>query len=83
VCFVCAGVLAFDIFVNQRRQPMGVMDAVFPITALYFGPFAVAFYWRWARAPRRATTADSPRAMAHTMAGPGLDEVQKDNPIWW
>jgi hypothetical protein len=55
VCFVCAGVLAYDIFINQRRQPMGVMDAVFPITALYFGPFALAFYWRWARVPRRAT----------------------------
>jgi hypothetical protein len=52
VCFICAGILACDIFVNQRRQPMGLMDAVFPITALYFGPFAVAFYWRWARTPR-------------------------------
>ena len=61
LCFVCAGVLVYDIFVNQRRQPMGVMDVVFPITALYFGPFAVAFYWRWARAPRRAT-ADSQTA---------------------
>lgn len=55
VCFVCAGVLAHDIFINGKRQPMGVMDAVFPITALYFGPFALAFYWRWARVPPRAT----------------------------
>jgi hypothetical protein len=26
---------------------MGVMNFVYPITALYFGPFALAFYWRW------------------------------------
>jgi hypothetical protein len=30
-CFVCAALLAFEIFVNQRRQPMAVMDAA-PIT---------------------------------------------------
>jgi hypothetical protein len=29
---------------------MGVMNAVHPVTALYLGPFALAFYWRWARA---------------------------------
>jgi hypothetical protein len=38
---------------HRRRQPMGVMNAVYPITALYFGPLALAFYWRWARAARR------------------------------
>ena len=53
VCFCCAGVIAYDIVVDRRRQPMGVMNLVFPITALYFGPFALAFYWRWARARRR------------------------------
>lgn len=50
VCFCCAAVIAYDIFGNGRRQPMGVMNAVFPITALYFGPLALAFYWRWGRA---------------------------------
>jgi hypothetical protein len=49
VCFVCAAVIAYDIFVAGHRQPMGVMNAVFPITALYFGPLALAFYWRWGR----------------------------------
>jgi Domain of unknown function (DUF4396) len=70
VCFVCAGAIAYDILLNQRRQPMGVMDAVFPITALYFGPFILAFYWRWARAPRRPTAAgqqDRP-ALTHRMS---------------
>jgi Domain of unknown function (DUF4396) len=50
VCFCCAGIIGYDITVGHRRQPMGVMNFVFPITALYFGPFALAFYWRWARA---------------------------------
>jgi hypothetical protein len=54
VCFCCAGIIAYDIAVNHRRQPMGVMNFVFPITALYFGPFALALYWRWGRVPGQA-----------------------------
>jgi Domain of unknown function (DUF4396) len=53
VCFACAGIIGYDIVVSGRRQPMGVMNAVYPITALYFGPLALGFYWRWARAARR------------------------------
>jgi hypothetical protein len=53
VCFCCAGIISYDIAINRRRQPMGVMNFVFPITALYFGPVALAFYWRWARVPAR------------------------------
>ena len=37
VCFCCAGIIACDIAFNRRRQPMGVMNFVFPITALYLG----------------------------------------------
>jgi hypothetical protein len=50
ICFGCAGIIAYDIVVNRRHQPMAVMNVVFPITALYFGPLALAFYWRWNRA---------------------------------
>jgi hypothetical protein len=57
ICFACAGAISYDIFGNRRRQPMGVMNAVYPITALYFGPLALAFYWRWARAARRLPAA--------------------------
>jgi hypothetical protein len=67
VCFCCAGIIAYDIVVNHRRQPMGVMNFVFPITALYFGPFAVALYWRWARAAARA--AMGPMSMRMAPAG--------------
>ncbi|HTA10976.1 MAG TPA: DUF4396 domain-containing protein [Streptosporangiaceae bacterium] len=55
VCFACAAAIAYDIAGNHRRQPMGVMNAVYPITALYLGPFALAFYWRWGRAARLTT----------------------------
>ena len=56
-CFCCAGSIAYDVAFNHRRQPMGVMNFVFPITALYFGPFALALYWRWGRAAARTTMA--------------------------
>jgi hypothetical protein len=80
VCFCCAGLISYDIVANHRRQPMGVMNFVFPITALYFGPAALAFYWRWARAPARSAppegrgrTAKSmePVPAAHGGAEPG------------
>jgi len=62
VCFVCAAAVTYDIFFNRRRQPMGVMDAVYPITALYFGPFALALYGRWARSPARPAAVPNPRS---------------------
>jgi hypothetical protein len=49
VCFCCAGIIAGDITLSRRRQPMGVMNFVFPLTALYFGPLALGLYWRWGR----------------------------------
>ena len=61
-CFGCAAIIACDISFNRRRQPMGVMNFVFPITALYFGPFAVALYWRWGRTAPRTAMASSERA---------------------
>src|ERR1700728_49665 len=43
---------------------MGVMNFVFPITALYFGPFALALYWRWGRAAARTAMAPMPMSRA-------------------
>ena len=72
ICFCCAGIIGYDIVANHRRQPMGVMNFVFPITALYFGPFALAFYWRWARTDRAtmAQRSTSPASVSHA-AMPG------------
>lgn len=42
--------LAVDIAAG-RRQPMRIMNVVWPVTALYFGPLAPVFYYRFGRAP--------------------------------
>src|SRR6202035_4620930 len=78
VCFCCAGIIACDIAFNRRRQPMGVMNFVFPITALYFGPFAVALYWRWGRADARTTApmSMSPAAISRAAVTSAGDSMQ-------
>ena len=54
--FISSGLILFDIFVRGYRQRMAVMDAVYPITALYLGPLALWFYWRWGRNAARLAT---------------------------
>ena len=51
-----------DIFLLGRRQPMGVMDAVWPLTLLYWGPLGLPFYFSFGRAARSRHPA--PRACA-------------------
>jgi hypothetical protein len=89
ICFCCAGIIACDMIFNHRRQPMGVMNFVFPITALYFGPLALALYWRWGRAAAAAAMAPAPlsmapaSAMADTSAGNGMQtgDDQHTHPV--
>ncbi len=52
VAFACALAIARDIFVAGNRQRMRIMEAVWPITALYWGPVAAWFYFRRARRER-------------------------------
>ncbi len=64
VAAVCAAVIAWDMFGRGYRQRMAVMEAVWPITALYTGPLGLWAYWHWGR-PK------SPRYEAeHGEAGP-------------
>jgi hypothetical protein len=42
-----AVVILVDIFGRAHRQRMGVMEAVWPVSALYFGPIAWWAYHRW------------------------------------
>ena len=91
-CLACAGIIAADILIGGRRQPMGVMNFVFPITALYFGPLALAFYWRWARVPAtvpQTASATSSMAAMPAMAGHGAaighempEQQEKRRPGW-
>jgi hypothetical protein len=42
-----------DIFALGRRQPMAIMDAVWPLTLLYWGPIGFVFYLWFGRAAGR------------------------------
>jgi hypothetical protein len=82
VCFGCAAIIGYDIVGRRRRQPMGVMNFVFPITALYFGPFALAFYWRWGRAAPRTpmpamAMSETAGSLAAVPVGPGLSMMHE------
>jgi hypothetical protein len=78
ICFCCAALIAADIAILKHRQPMGVMNFVFPITALYFGPLALWFYWRYGRAGREGEKpgwATMATEVSHCGAGCALGDV--------
>jgi putative flippase GtrA len=57
--FLSAGAIGYDIYGRGMRQPMRVMEAVWPITALYLGPAGWFAYRRLGRAtPSRGEEAD-------------------------
>ncbi|HYL08980.1 MAG TPA: DUF4396 domain-containing protein [Candidatus Udaeobacter sp.] len=56
--FVSAVAVLLDIYVRGQRQPMRVMETVWPITALYFGPLGWFAYLRLGR-PKLPTGSDS------------------------
>jgi hypothetical protein len=47
--FACAIEIGYDIYGRGYRQHMRVMEAVWPVTALYFGPVATWAYRRFGR----------------------------------
>jgi hypothetical protein len=49
VAFVCAGMIAVEIFVKGYRQHVWIMGTVWPLTALYSGPLGWLAYRRWGR----------------------------------
>lgn len=58
----CSLAIAADILAG-RRQSMAIMNVVWPVTALYAGPLALAAYFLWARpapGPRRANVGKRP-----------------------
>lgn len=50
LAFAAVGAILFDIYGRGYRQRMAVMEAVWPVSALYFGPLAWPAYRRWGRA---------------------------------
>jgi hypothetical protein len=49
IAFASAAWIVGDLYVRGNRQQMWIMEAVWPVTALYFGPLAVWAYRRWGR----------------------------------
>lgn len=49
VALLCAAALLYDIYGRGYRQPVRAMEAVWPVSALYFGPLALLVYARWGR----------------------------------
>lgn len=47
--FASAAVVLWDIYVRGYRQPMKIMEAVYPITGLYAGPAMLWLYFRRGR----------------------------------
>jgi hypothetical protein len=47
--FATGACILYDVYGRRHRQKMGVMEAVWPVTALYFGPLAWFAYLRWGR----------------------------------
>ena len=46
---LCAAAILYDVYGRGYRQRVHAMEAVWPITALYFGPLALLAYYRWGR----------------------------------
>ncbi|QMV19079.1 DUF4396 domain-containing protein [Granulicella sp. 5B5] len=67
VAFVCAVVMVVDLL--RRPQAMGIMNVVWPITALYSSVFALLFYFRFGRAKAGG---EKPR-----MSGPEHDRMME------
>lgn len=56
----CSAWFLVEIYARGYRQPMPVMDLVWPITGLYAGPLAVAFYRRFGRPATARWAAEHP-----------------------
>jgi hypothetical protein len=84
---ICASAIVVDIVLLGRRQPMPIMEIVWPVTALYLGPLALLGYWRWGRSairggrPERDALPDRPYpvivglAVAHCGAGCTIGDI--------
>lgn len=65
---VSAAWILVDIFARGHRLRMHVMEAVWPVTALYLGPLAVLWYRRWRSVRSGRGTREHPTPVATTLA---------------
>jgi hypothetical protein len=69
--------IVYDIYGRGRRQPMWIMEAVWPVTALYLGPLAWWAYTRWGRpdTPEHGDRVSVSLGVAHCGAGCTLGDI--------
>jgi hypothetical protein len=70
ICFCCAVIMLVDVI--SHRQKMWIMNAVWPITGLYFGPMAV---WLYYRTRPHSTKAAAQPTEAQKKAAPTWEQV--------
>jgi len=95
MAFASTGWIAWDIYVGGYRQQMKVMEAVWPVTGLYFGPAAVVAYRAWGRPKSdrwRADHGDPPQGsrsaviatgVSHCGAGCTLGDIIAEFSVFW
>lgn len=97
IAFASAGWILVDVHLRGLRQQMRVMEAVWPITALYLGPAAVWAYRRYGRPAspvwrdRRGLTEQpgNPRwaavalGVSHCGAGCTLGDILAATVVFW
>ncbi len=85
-------VILFDIFVAGHRQKMGIMEIVWPVTALYFGPFAIWAYFAFGRKSEKKPAKHQPNkpfwqtvalAVTHCGGGCTLGDIIAEWSIFW
>jgi hypothetical protein len=87
VAFASTAWITYDIWGRGYRQQMTVMEVVWPVTGLYFGPAAVAAYRAWGRPmsrrwrgehgdpPARPAFAGTAVGVSHCGAGCTLGDI--------
>ncbi|MHA7295540.1 DUF4396 domain-containing protein, partial [Arthrobacter sp. HLT1-21] len=59
---ISAALVLYDIYGRRNRQPNAAMGIVWPISALYLGPFGLWAYNRWGKT--RSSTPEGPAAQS-------------------
>lgn len=97
VAFAAAAWILVDLYARGHRQQMGVMEAVWPVTALYLGPLAVWGYrrfglpasprWRRERGldepPATPSWASTALGVSHCGAGCTLGDIVAGTVVFW
>ena len=87
LALACGAFILYDIYGRGYRQQMGIMEAVWPVTALYFGPLSIWAYYRWGRpksekrqeevdaSPEKSFAASTAVGVSHCGAGCTLGDI--------